>query len=230
MGDDFALEHWIPQWFNRELFPARASGGVRHDLYGQVWEADRFELTVEHVCRTCNNGWLSRLESRCKPHVLPLLLGQAGPKHQHEWRIVATWCYLKLISLELSRPDEHVRTHQPSAYATFKSAEAPPYPNCSLAVGYHEIVERSLPSFIWWESSGHHIHATPTTPGADGYHTTLVIGHLVVDVYGIHAAANLNVKRGIRDSMSYGRLSSRVARSLGLRRRASTSSTANSRR
>lgn len=186
----------MPQWFNREVFPARSPGGVRHTLYdGTTWESERFDLSVDHVCRTCNNGWLSRLESRCKPHVLPLLLGQSGPRLQHEWDLIASWCYLKVISLELGRPAEHRPTHPHATYAAFKATEKPPYPNCSLALGYNEIVDTS-PTFIWFESSGQRLHATPTTPGGHGYHTTLVIGHLVIDAFGFDVPGKLNVNHG----------------------------------
>ena len=41
--------------------------GAGPELRMTTWRANRPELVVKRVCRKCNNGWMSQLQSRGKP-------------------------------------------------------------------------------------------------------------------------------------------------------------------
>jgi hypothetical protein len=196
-GTNFDPEHWAPQWLSRELIP-RLGKSVIHNVPDlPSWEAKLFEIVLPHVCKTCNNHWLSDLESSAKPHVLPFILGNSpDPMTEQGMKLVASWCYLKAISLELGRNPEHRPTHDRSVYRNFKQSKVPPYPNCSLALGYREIKETN-PVFLWWGSQGLKFGSgQPGIPAIDGYHTTVLIGHLVIDVFGTGLSVNVNVEHG----------------------------------
>jgi hypothetical protein len=206
-GSDFAPEHWIPRWLSRELIPTHATS-VTHLGLGAPGaplgeEVDAFEFAVPHVCTKCNETWLSSIEGKAKRHVLPFILGTAGPTLTLPGlQQVARWCYLKVISLELGRPAELRALHSEDVYSEFKRTKRPPYPNCSLALGVREIGNDKNPIFVWWRSRHEPMVATPlpswTLPKVrfEGYRTTLVIGQLVIDVIGAGVPTRLDVEHG----------------------------------
>jgi hypothetical protein len=193
-GTNFDPEHWIPRWLSRELIPGLASG-VIHNMPGlPSWEAKLFEIVLPHVCKTCNGGWLSDLESDAKPYVLPFILGNSVPMTEQGMRLVASWCYFKAISLELGRPSEHRPTHDWSVYRNFKASGVPPYPNCSLALGYRQIEETS-PIWVWWRSRGLSFTSGQSgVPSIDGYRTTILIGYLVADAIGAALPVEVDIE------------------------------------
>ena len=111
-GSDFAPEHWIPNWLSRELIPEHATH-VIHNRPGHSWPSRRFEFTVPHVCKACNHGWMSDLEARTKPHVLPFILGAADESNitGTGLELIVSWSYLKVLSLELGRTETQNKTH-----------------------------------------------------------------------------------------------------------------------
>ena len=194
--DSFDPEHWVPQWLSRELIPKHASG-VIHGLPGiPAWEARIFELTVPNVCEDCNHHWMSDIESQAKPHVLPFILGSwPDPLTTNCLTHLVRWCYLKIISLELGRPSDHVSTHPRATYEAFMKSRMPPYPNCSLAFGVRDIAEAN-PVFLWFGSQGQAISDPQSVRTFYGYRTTLLIGHLVIDAWGINDSERLDVDHG----------------------------------
>jgi hypothetical protein len=69
-----AEDAW-PLWLVRR-FPSKR--GVRVDAQRdgsklRSWNAPRHGIRIRHICRRCNNGWMSQLENRAKPVVERLL-------------------------------------------------------------------------------------------------------------------------------------------------------------
>ena len=195
-GDDFDPEHWVPEWLNRKLFPEYGTG-VRHNLPDKSWDADAFELTCEHVCTDCNRHFLSNIESKAARFVFPLVMGTPNKEtiSADGLRHVARWGYLKTISLELTRPPDHVPTHDVSVYENFRRTKWPPLPGCSLALGVRDIgPEEHQPVFLWFQSQGGHSY-TGSPPHSEftteGYRTTLLVGHVVFDVIGLRDPGEL---------------------------------------
>jgi hypothetical protein len=186
-ADEFPPEHWIPDWLSRELFPKYAKGGVVHSINGEETHiADVFEMTVQHVCQKCNETWMSTIESRAKKHVFPMIVADYSARiTKQAIEHVARWSYLKIISLELGRPGDHLPTHPPAVYAAFRQTRKPPYPNVSLAIGAREAVPRSRPDFVSFVSQSFQAPWGPGGSRVDFYRTTLVIGHLVIDAVGM---------------------------------------------
>ncbi len=54
------------------------------------------------VCRTCNNGWLSRLENRVKPWLAPAIRGEAMALAPETQPAVAAWACGKALLIELA--------------------------------------------------------------------------------------------------------------------------------
>jgi hypothetical protein len=192
-GEDFAPEHWIPKWLSRAIIP-KHSPGAQHFGHGRTWTKTYFDLTVKHVCNECNHGWMSTLEDDAKGIALPLILGQDAPHREDEQKTLASWCYLKAISLELGREGDDLIGHPPTypvgAYIGFKQHGYPPPYSSVVYLGVREIRETS-PTFVWWASQRLKFPGNPPVPEVDGYTTTLLIGHLAIRVMGILAAGRL---------------------------------------
>jgi hypothetical protein len=71
-------EHILPEWLAKEVFIPN----VELKLFRRNDDNQEDELLREHglnnfvvknVCETCNNGWMSRLETRAKPFILELM-------------------------------------------------------------------------------------------------------------------------------------------------------------
>lgn len=98
-----AREHIIPKWLQE------ARGLTTQELSTGFGEADT--LTVERqldmmsylageVCATCNNGWMSELESKCKPFLLDLIDGitTTDMLAETEQLMLAKWCVKTAIA------------------------------------------------------------------------------------------------------------------------------------
>ena len=60
-------------------------------------------LTVKHVCRDCNNGWMSELEGCAKPILTPLIFGAASVLDGQDQITVACWAFKTAVVFEATR-------------------------------------------------------------------------------------------------------------------------------
>jgi hypothetical protein len=91
-------EHVYPDWLADEL---PGEGVFTHELErrGEAltpWRASRVAYTVRHVCRRCNNEWMSELEERSKPVIAAMAKNETFPL-----RSARTY---HLVALGASRP------------------------------------------------------------------------------------------------------------------------------
>jgi hypothetical protein len=86
-------EHVWPYWLCREI--CRRYKGIKfeatHD--GKKRVSNVVDAVVKRVCKTCNEGWMGRIEEAAKPILLPMIFGEKpllalSPADQ---TIVATW-------------------------------------------------------------------------------------------------------------------------------------------
>ena len=198
---DFPPEHWVPDWLNRELFPAYAQGATHSRLGHEPWVKAKFELTVRHVCANCNHGWMSDMETAVKPWAMALILGTGGrpPATESEQLLLATYCFLKALSLELGRPKDQLPTYPAILYRGTKEHQTPPL-GCSIAIGARTPIPAGSPIYVWFQSQAipYETVRPRVSSTAEGYHTTLLIGHLVIDVAGVLVAAQADMDHGER--------------------------------
>jgi len=60
------------------------------------------------VCRACNNGWMSVLETAAKPILMPLISTKPHILTEEAMRILAQWIALKVMVGERNHPEESV--------------------------------------------------------------------------------------------------------------------------
>ena len=108
-------EHLFPNWLNRvfENIPQipTSVGATRWEnstvnmqsgeLSFRSWPASQIaSVTTKLVCNSCNTGWMSDLECRAAPLLIPMIEGRPHTLSQAEQLIVATWSTKTAMVLE----------------------------------------------------------------------------------------------------------------------------------
>ena len=115
-------EHWVSQWISRATIGPSQVVQI-HDHGGNVSYSDIYDLTVARVCPECNSGWMSNFETRARRLALPLIKGTRIPTlPEQDQRLLSCWAYLKVITLEIGRPADQVRTYPEHLYRGFENS------------------------------------------------------------------------------------------------------------
>lgn len=130
-----AREHIIPQWLQKAL------GLTTQELSTGFGEADT--LTVERrlgmmsflageVCATCNNGWMSELETTCGPLLLNVINGTTTTDTltEGEQLMLAKWCVKTAIACN-STTAQNTRI-DPIHAKTFDRGRSPNIGRCGV--------------------------------------------------------------------------------------------------
>lgn len=94
-GSPLTKEHVLPRWLRHHLdyapqtatWTTRPDGSLNSALSIPVIPGER---TVRMVCATCNNGWMSKLETRAEPALRHLIVGRPTLTHGQR-QILASW-------------------------------------------------------------------------------------------------------------------------------------------
>lgn len=127
---DISKEHIFPDWLKKYVPPPRVSNDryvvevktLERGEDGQLrysrkkGKSDRpgaaISQTVRVVCEKCNNGWMSRLQSKAKPILAPLVLGEWGKIGESEREVLATWITMFAMVLDCSEPEHTALTQR----------------------------------------------------------------------------------------------------------------------
>jgi hypothetical protein len=66
----------------------------------RVRQGDALSQKLNGVCKTCNNGWMSKIEEATKPVATPLLLREERKLTPADQDILARWIMLKALVIE----------------------------------------------------------------------------------------------------------------------------------
>jgi hypothetical protein len=105
-GANASEEHVFPQWLQKEL-------GLEKVAITPTWHAEPLgallderkhtwgTLVAGRICRSCNNGWMSNLESEAMPLLLPLIRGDrlVSELSAEEARQIAVWATKTVLAL-----------------------------------------------------------------------------------------------------------------------------------
>jgi hypothetical protein len=184
-GRPVEKEHVFPRWSQPYLAHPAGPGTHRHEVIrgGGATEAQTWRdepATVEHkcVCRSCNNGWMSRLENTAQPYLLSAMQGHQRTYYREGLTQLATWA---------------------TKTALVSGCRFKPSTPASL---YRDLYENRLPSVgtrVWFGATNlkqltfldHRpcrVSVGNKPPDAvNGYATTLAIGHLAFYVFAREA-------------------------------------------
>lgn len=182
-------EHVFGQWVSRtglDLAPVRHHAGPLNALPRDMGEQPPFRQTVKSFCASCNNGWMSNLETVAQRVLTPLILDEPGTIALDDQAAIATWVQkTALTAMLLSSREQRENGYglAPSEYrALYERRElVQPLESSQFWVGRFEGVKgfsavRVTPLTV-------RIPGFPEPPLPQGYAMTIVLGALLL--YGV---------------------------------------------
>jgi hypothetical protein len=97
----WVLEH-VPRTTNKYNFGKIVVGKNPKDTTedSRVRTGDPLNANVRVVCANCNSGWMSQIQERAKPHLIPLFKGQSVWLDMSAQAAIATWAIMATITSE----------------------------------------------------------------------------------------------------------------------------------
>lgn len=105
-------EHFYSRWMH-ELLPSGTKGAYSGQIihqhpkthainnqYERIKPGELYSKKMKVVCATCNNTWMSKLESAVKPLLAPIIKGEPVTLGASDLKVVAQWATLKTIICE----------------------------------------------------------------------------------------------------------------------------------
>lgn len=183
-GRRLSGEHVFPKWMQDVLKePGKLTYSRINEATGRVqtWDDMAFKTKVDHVCHSCNHGWMSDLEGESKPILTPMLLGQPADLQPAAQEVVATWSIKTALVAQYLHGRDLLAV--PSTLYERFYAEPEPLPHHHIWIG--RFVGRSYATHY------HHRALRLELPGEvvrpdehNAYLTTFGVGQLVIQVLG----------------------------------------------
>jgi len=141
------------------------------------WSGPRFK--TRNVCRECNNGWMSDLESAVRPTMGGLVNDIAMGLDEEQQRLLARWAVKTAMVIEGVKQAKN-SFYSPEQRSTFRQTLFPPL---QTAVWVGRCAQSNN---LHGEARKLHVsNPTATNPLDDGCATTFVTGRLVMQVLSI---------------------------------------------
>ena len=93
----------------RKVF-SQTFGGIPTEVEADSRQGAVKKRKVKAVCRVCNSGWMSLIESAAKPYLIPMFINRPTRLGPDEQRILREWIVLKLMAVEWFKPSSAVFT------------------------------------------------------------------------------------------------------------------------
>ena len=133
-GIPISREHIWAEWMRPYLPRGEGAQVIEKSNYGdsapQRWlgpltkKGDARSQKLKVVCRPCNSGWMSVLQNKTRPVLLPLLLNEPFPIGLPEQEALATWATMFTMVYENSFADGQATTK--AQREQFKQGTRPP--------------------------------------------------------------------------------------------------------
>lgn len=190
-SSDLSREHVWADWL-KEYIKKDALNHSRMDatLHPTISEYERQKVSgdlrshrLKVVCRSCNSGWMSRLQKQAKPYLLPLLKGETVSIDAAAQEIISAWITMFVMVAEYFNPYK-VSTSQEQRRRFFDDPKCPV--NWKIWIGDFDrenwpglLVHFALPI-----SSAEHVPETMDNglPRPNTQTMTFVVGRLYVHV------------------------------------------------
>ncbi len=141
------------------------------------------ELTVKTVCPPCNNGWMSALETHNKPLIGCLMQDISTPLDSSQQSSLAAWAMKAAMVLDSVNTRDRNLFYKRSECEKLRLSSTIP-PRTSIWIGRYS-VRNSLGAF----GTDLGIDTSDTPNVAKGCATTILVGHLAIQVLAVHVLA-----------------------------------------
>ncbi len=170
--DANSKEHVWPQW-RLKLLSSRRPVRQRVGTGKEVTYSGDFKL--KRVCSTCNNGWMSELETEAKPILGPIVQDLSIQLDLEDQTKIARWAFKTAIVLE--------GTKERSMKRYFESGLGPGLRTSGHILGRTMIwIGRSSESGLYARASDIQYNLGGQNLSAEATVTTMVVGHVVFQV------------------------------------------------
>jgi hypothetical protein len=149
---------------------------------------DIHDFQVKCVCggdnKSCNNGWMRRLENQSRPIMVPLMNGEETRLYPHQQKVLAGWAATKAVVAEHD-PLGRITTTQ-AERDHIMSTQLPPSQGWSIWIGYYERQKwegylGSTPFAFWPGPENAHLLGVPT-PDFNGQASFQVVKKLFIQI------------------------------------------------
>jgi hypothetical protein len=160
----------------RQLFSGKNFRFIKRDLEGNIartWNKDEIDVTAHVVCKTCNEGWMSHLESQhAKTALTDLIIGNKDLIVSHvQAQAIARFAFKTAVVVDHMKRDGKLFFPRAARHHFAKSLKIPRTVRIWFA-GYLPMNSGNLLPF-WYEDSfpdGHYLKL---------YVCTYAVGHFV---------------------------------------------------
>lgn len=137
------------------------------------------EITVKTVCGTCNNGWMSSLETTCIPLIGSLMQDIAAPLDPSQQSLLSTWALKTAMVLDSTNTRARSVFYERSECEKLRLSSTIP-DRTRVWIG------RSTLNGLHADGTDVAIQTPDGTKIAIGNATTLIVGHLALQVFAVH--------------------------------------------
>lgn len=95
------IQTYVSRAFSKRMHTASFSGTLHAE---RIWNGDMLTDTIPCVCERCNSGWMSRLQTRAKPHIVPFLQATWPTLDRWASRSLAAWITMFTMVYEFRAP------------------------------------------------------------------------------------------------------------------------------
>ena len=104
-----SAEHTVSQWI-ADFFPGKTTSWFSSKSASREFTRKSVDWKAREVCVSCNNNWMSDIESEEKPILTPLITGESGtPIGPLEARSIAHFVFVKAVVLDHAHKAEGTR-------------------------------------------------------------------------------------------------------------------------
>ena len=182
---EHVIAKWVGNAYPNAMFTTNGPDGRK--IIAKV-----IEITVDTVCRPCNHGWMSDLESKCAPLLKPMLKGEQRGLSLKQQTLLAQWATKTAMTLDQTVPLE-MRVFSPDEGKQLMDRELPP-PGTGVQLARYD----GTGIFLDFGHNDLYRGAVedPANPGPpDGHRTAIRIDQLIVEV-NVTSDSNLDLRSG----------------------------------
>lgn len=200
---EHTIGNWIATLFRNVYKDQITAGIISPDGTVHWYRAPLFQQTTRKVCKPCNNGWMSRLETSVQPLLGPMMLNGAPTKLEIQFqKILATWAVKTAFMLQQIQgpkrivPDsEYGRLYAvqqpPRGYGVWIAHRAILTDNAGREVGFQSL-EEPVYEVLIKESYADDFRKNKQ-PNDIAFVITFTIGYVVFQVFGHNMPGNFQI-------------------------------------
>lgn len=169
-------EHLWPAWIHARVkikTPIRIQIGSK-----DVQVSNDPEITVKTVCGTCNNGWMSALEEKCIPLIGALVQNLSTPLDDSQQELLTTWALKTAMVTDSTNKQRELFFERSEREKLRENYTIPDRTKVWVGRASNSSLA-AIGTDVW-------IDTPPTLKVAKATATTIIVGHLVIQVFSIH--------------------------------------------